>query len=40
MIVEQKLLDQPVKNSWRKYDNIWKTAIGQKDDCTATYLLD
>ena len=32
--------DQPVKNSLRAYDNIWKIARGQGDDYTTGCLLD
>ena len=39
MIDGQKLFDQPVKIDIRTYDNIWKIAAGQGDDCTTGSLL-
>ena len=40
MIEGQNLLDQPVKNNLRTYDNIRKITTGQRHDCTAGCLLD
>ena len=40
MINGKNLFDQPVKNDFRTYLNILKTAIGQGDDYTTGYLLD
>ena len=36
----QDLIDQPVKNDLRTYDNIWKITTGEGDDYTTGYLLD
>ena len=40
MIDGQDIFDQPVKIAVRIYDNIWKNAIAQGDDCRTSYLLD
>ena len=40
MIDRQNFFDQPIKNNSRTYDNIWKIATGQGDDCTTVFLLD
>ena len=39
MIDGQNVFDQPVKNNLRTYDNIWKLAAGQRDNCTTDCLL-
>ena len=36
----QDLIDQPVKNDLRTYDNIWKITTDEGDDYTTGYLLD
>ena len=38
MIDEQNLFDQPVKNDLT-YDNVWKIAIGLRDDYAAGCFL-
>ena len=38
--MEKKLLNQPIKNDLRKYDNIRKIATGQGNDYTTGYLVD
>ena len=40
MIDGRNYFDQPVKNDWLTYENIWKIATGQGDDYTTGYLLD
>ena len=40
MIDGQNVLDQPVKNDLRTYDNIKKIAIGQGEDYTTDCRLD
>ena len=40
MIDGQKLLDQPVKNALRTYNNVRRIMIGQGDDYTTGCLLD
>ena len=40
MIDGQKLLDQPVKNALRIYNNVRRIMIGQGDDYTTGCLLD
>ena len=40
MIDGWRIFDQPVKNSLRAYDNIWKIAAGHLDDYTTGCLLD
>ena len=40
MINGQNFFNQPVKNNLRTYDNIRKTATGQRDGYTAGCLLD
>ena len=37
MIDGQNILNQPVKNNLRAYDNISKIEIGQGDDYTTDY---
>ena len=39
MINGKNVLDQPVKNNLRTYDNIRKIVTGQEDDCTTDCLL-
>ena len=36
----RNILDQPVKNEMRTYDNIQKITTGQEDGYTTDYLLD
>ena len=36
----RNFFEQPVKNNFITYDNIWKIATGQGDDYTTGYLLD
>ena len=40
MIDGQNFFHQPVQSNLRTYDNIWKTATGQRDDGTTSCLLD
>ena len=40
MFDRRNLLDQPIKNDLKAYDNISKTATGQSDDYTTGCLLD
>ena len=40
MIDGQNFFNQPVEDNLRMYDNIWKVAIGRRDDYTAGCLLD
>ena len=40
MIDRRNIFDQPVKYNLITYDNIWKIATGQRDDCTTGCLLD
>ena len=40
MIDGPNFFDQPVKNNFIIYDNIWKIASGQGDDYTTGCLLD
>ena len=40
MIDGQNILDQPVKNYMRGYDNIRKIPTGQGDKYSTDYLLD
>ena len=40
MIDEKTLFDQPTNNDLRKYHNIRKITIGQKDDYTNVFQLD
>ena len=40
MIDGKNLLDHPVKNDLRTFDNIGKIATGQEDDYTIACLLD
>ena len=40
MIDRQNLLDQPVKNNLRRFDNIRKIATGQENDYTTSFLFD
>ena len=40
MIDGRSFFDQPAKNNLTAYDNIWKTAIGQRNDYTTGCLLD
>ena len=40
MIDGRNFFDQPVKNDFRRYDNIQKIATGQIDDYTTGCLLD
>ena len=40
MIDRRNIFDQPVKCNLITYDNIWKIATGQRDDCTTGCLLD
>ena len=40
MIDGQNLLDQPVKNNLRRFDNIQKIATGQENDYTTSFLFD
>ena len=40
MIDGQNILNQPVKDNLRTYDNIRKIEIGQGDDYTTGCLLD
>ena len=40
MIDGRNLLDQPIKNDLKTYDNIRKIATGQGDDYTTECLLD
>ena len=40
MIDGQNILNQPVKDNLRTYDNIRKIEIGQGDDYTTSCLLD
>ena len=37
MIDGKNVLDQPVKNNIRTYDNIRKVSSGQRDDFTTGY---
>ena len=36
----QYFFDQPVKNNLITCDDIWRIAIGQRDDFTTGFLLD
>ena len=36
----ESVFDQPVKNSLKTYDNIWKLATDQGDDYAKCWLLD
>ena len=36
----ESVFDQPVKNSLKTYDNIWKLATDQWDDYAKCWLLD
>ena len=36
----RNFFDQPIKNDLRSYDNNWKIAIGEGNDCTIGWLLD
>ena len=40
MIDGKSFFDQPLKNDWRVYDNIWKITTGQGDNYTIGCLLD
>ena len=40
MFDRRNLLDQPIKNDLKAYDNISKIATGQSDDYTTGCLLD
>ena len=40
MIDEKTIFDQPANNDLRKYHNIRKITIGQKDDYTNVFQLD
>ena len=40
MIDGKDVLDQPVKNDQRKYDNVRKIVTGQEDNYTAICLPD
>ena len=40
MIDGQNVFNQPVEDNLRMYDDIWKVAIGRRDDYTAGCLLD
>ena len=40
MIDGRNLLDQPIKNDLKAYDNIRKIVTGQGNDYTTEYLLD
>ena len=40
MFDRRNLLDQPIKNDLKAYDNISKIATGQSDDYTKGCLLD
>ena len=40
MIDGRNVFDQPIKNDKITYDNNWKIATGQEDDCTTGCLLD
>ena len=40
MIDGRNFFEQPVKNNFITYDNIWKIATGQGDDYTTGCLLD
>ena len=40
MIDGRIFFDQLIENNSRSYDNIWKSVIGQGDDCTTGCLLD
>ena len=40
MIDGQNFFNQPVEDNLRMYDNIWKVAIGRRDDYTTGCLLD
>ena len=35
----RRFFDQPVNNNLKTYDNIWKIAVGQGNDCTTCCLL-
>ena len=35
----QNCFELPVKNSFRKFKNIWKVATGQEDDYMTSCLL-
>ena len=40
MIDGKNIFDQPMKNDLITYENIWKIAIGHRDDYTTGCLLD
>ena len=40
MFDRRNLLDQPIKNDLKAYDNISKIATGQSDEYTTGCLLD
>ena len=40
MIDGKSFFDQPLKNDWRVYDNIWKITTGQGDNYTIGCSLD
>ena len=40
MMDGRNVFDQPIKNDKITYDNNWKIATGQEDDCTTGCLLD
>ena len=40
MIEGRNFFDQPVRNNFVTYDNIWKVTTDQWDDCATGCLLD
>ena len=40
MVYEQIFFDQPVKNNFRTYHNIWEIDTSQEDDYTTVCLLE
>ena len=36
----RNVFDQPINSMTKTYENIWKVATGQGDDCTTGCLLD
>ena len=39
-LVDKTFFNQPIKSYLKKYDNIRKIAICQRDDCTTDCLLE
>ena len=39
MIDGENLFDQPVRTDIRTYNNIWKIAMGQGDNCITGCLI-